>query len=171
MKYIYATAILIGTTFLFSETSFAASFMKIDGLKGEAGSTRNTVNQQNWIDVDDIAHAIGMPTQPQTGSARQRSRAIAETFTISKPVDEHSPALSRAVATGKVFPKITLKNEVGSKSYSVTLYNARLSAFNQSSEADSWPTETFSLNYERITWHYTEGSTKETASWDFKTGR
>lgn len=166
------TILLASTLFiLLGADAYAASYMKIEGIKGEAGSTRNTATGTNWINIEDVTHAIGNAVNSQVGAGRQRARATAEDIIVTKPVDSLSPALSRAVATGKVFPKISLKHEVGGKSYTITLFNARLTSFGQSNTDDGWPDETLSLNYERVTWSYSDGNTQGSESWDFKSGK
>ncbi|MDZ4730604.1 MAG: type VI secretion system tube protein Hcp [Xanthomonadales bacterium] len=149
-KIVFLTVTLM-LALLFAGQALAAvdTFLKIEGVKGESMDK----DHKGWI----IIESMSSPNMPlaagSSGTAQKRQH---KPFIITKSIDATSPMLKKAANDGTHFPSATLnvadpKNPGQTQQYE--LENVLISSYQVSgSGADGGiPTETFSLNFEKIT--------------------
>jgi type VI secretion system secreted protein Hcp len=138
----WLTVMVVG----FAVNSPAPVFMKLGDIKGEATAP----GRADWIDILSVAN----PLQPAPSRAGLQS-----SLHLTKPVDKASPKLLEHCAVGTVLPgaRLEFMEETPSqvRSYEIRLENVLITSFGNSGSAADRPTESLSLNYEKITWTYT----------------
>lgn len=152
-KFVLSGALGLGLALALPPAASAAGYLKIGDIKGEATDTahRDQIEILSWSwgetaagrTAESDAAASGLPT-----GKRQHKPLV-----ITKPVDKSSPKLAEAIAKGRVFPQtvVSVPDEERGQGYlTYTLKNVVITSYSTSGDADSVPTETFSLNYEEI---------------------
>ena len=164
----------------------AGMYMKLGDIKGEStaadDSHKDWINldslsaadkeHQGWIDIESLSTSMNVsPTLATAGAGTSRSRgdAIVEAVTVTKKVDKASPKLSEAVCKGKVIPKVDVyltSTYGGARSetyYRYEMQNVRVTSYSVSagSAAGDRPTETITLNFEKIKVGYDKQAKKK----------
>lgn len=131
----------------------AASFVKFDGIKGEATAADD--GHKDWINL--ISVSFGGTSRAGADMMKPPRGQGPGTIRITKSSDWATTTLMRQMSSGSPMPKVTIYRALPSKTESYMKYeleNVVISSFNSSgpSTADHVPTEEISLNYEKISW-------------------
>jgi type VI secretion system Hcp family effector len=139
-------ALMSGVT----SSAFAATFMKIDGIKGEATDR----GHKGWIEIE-IKGWGSVAGTPSNGPVGGGSGSVS----VVKAFDKASPKINEACATGKNIKnvKIQLEKSAGNRMeyFKYKLKDVIISGCSQGGDGTS---ESFSLNYEKIEWTYDKGA-------------
>ena len=133
------------------DDAFAAVFLKIADIKGESSDK----NHEDEIDV--LSWSWGMTQSGTTSTGGGGAGKVnVQDLSFTKFVDKSTPKLYEKLASGEHIPKIELllsdKNYSGDESYLIfTLTNVLVSSVSiGDSGGTDRPTESFSLNFEKI---------------------
>jgi len=137
-----------------------AAYIKFEGVDGEAQDK----DHKGWSDLLSFSQGLTQPGGGATGSTRRRGDVIVEDIAAVKELDKSSPKIAESVCKGKVYPKVEIHltasyTDAGRQTYyAYELKNVLVTSYNISGDgqAESVPTETFSLNFEEIKVTYTE---------------
>ena len=133
--------------------STSGQYVKIGNITGES-MAKNFVG---WSTFDGVTFSMEKPGGGATGQSRRRGSVKVEDIMVTKPIDKASPKLTEALTMGTVFPTATIVFQAGGKPYlNYELKNVMVTSYSLSGSPDDIPTETFSLNYEKIKVTYTE---------------
>ncbi len=136
-------------------------YMQAEGIPGEATDDKH----RDWIKLLAFSHNV---TQPQRegrdqGGVRVGGRVDHGDFVVTKLLDKASPKFNLQCCNATSIPKVTLElcQQGGDKQVYMkyVLENVLVSSVQPggaSQGGDSSPTETLSLNYNKITWTYTQ---------------
>jgi type VI secretion system secreted protein Hcp len=152
------TAIAAALVFAWAAGSAqAAVFAKYDGIDGES----KDANHDKWIDILAIDWGSHKPGGGATGQSRRRGDVKLEDITVTKELDKATPKLHLYCVEGRNAPVVRFdeytKNEEGTDGYYIIrLVNVRVSSYSVSGAAsgEPLPTETISLNFEKITYKF-----------------
>ena len=142
--------LLIMIVALVSNVSFAAvdAYILIPDIEGES------MHEAHKDEIDVLAWSWGLSTDGR--------RACIEDIKITKEADKASPVLLMNIARGIVYPTVILsmhQSDAGgghADNIKIVMTRASVSAMDiLHSGAEDIPTETFSLNFEKITYEYT----------------
>jgi type VI secretion system Hcp family effector len=130
----------------------AAAFIKFDGIDGESQDAAH----QGWIKLQS---ATQLPPSTGQASGQAKGKRQHKPVTITKELDKASPKLREALAKGTVFPKVEIDYQEGEGARAsyvhYELQDVIITSFQGSGSAasdGSVPTETLSLNFEKISW-------------------
>ena len=129
----------------------AAAYMKLGDIKGQTQTGGKKDFYKGWIELNSVACTAGR-SAPKVGE-----------IVVTKATDQASPKLAEASASGRVFPsaQIHLVNAGAASAYlTYKLNSVRVTSYtvNGSGLDDgSIPTETLSLNFDKITWRSERG--------------
>ena len=158
-----------------------AGYIKIGDIKGESQDK----DHKEWINLLSVSQGLSRPMRAgSSGSTRQRASVSCGDVVIVKELDASSAKLIEAICDGTNFPevKIDLCTSTGAKGrvpyFQWVLENVRVTDYSVAgaTQDGAVPTESISLNYEKIKWTYDkmgkEGSSKGKveASWDVEEG-
>ena len=155
-----------------------AYFVRFEGVEGEAVD----LDHLGWSDLLSFNKAISSSQSDRTSSCRGGGTTAAD-ISLTKEVDKATPKLQEACLTGKVFPKLEIHVTASYAGtgrltyYAYELTNARVASYSASGSSREVPTETLSLNFEKIKVTYTEydsaGSEIETVehTWKINQGK
>ena len=158
-----------------------AGYIKIGDIKGESVDA----DHKDWINLLSVSQGLSRPMRAgSSGSTRQRASVACGDVVIFKELDASSAKLIEAICDGTNFPEvqIDLCTSSGGKKrvpyFQWTLENVRVTDYSVSATTDDdlVPTESMSLNYEKIKWTYDkmgkDGSSKGKveASWNVEEG-
>ncbi len=135
-----------------------AILLDIPDIKGES----NIKGYEDKIQVLSFSHSVAMQvTGDVSNTERTSGRPNHQDLTITKYVDLATCPLIAACNAGTNLKKVTLtvgRNDAGAVlPYLVyTLENTIVSSASLSSGGGDRPTETFTLNYTKISWAFTE---------------
>jgi type VI secretion system secreted protein Hcp len=123
------------------------AYLKLDGIEGESQEPAHP----GWIDL--LAFT--------TGVARNTNDAPSwNDFSLAKPLDNASPLLFQHCASGKHVPEAIVEVVRTSPSkqryYRFVFEDVLVTSYQTSAASDAIPTEQFSLNFQKLTWTYTE---------------
>ncbi len=136
-----------------------AGYIKIGDIKGECIDAEH----KGWVNLLSVSQGMSRPVKAgHSGSTRQRASVDVGDLVCVKEMDASSPKLQQAICTGKNYPEVELHlvtsvgGEKREKYYQIKLYNAVVVSYDVSgSTADgAVPTDSFSLNFEKIEWTY-----------------
>jgi type VI secretion system secreted protein Hcp len=145
-------------------------YLWMEGLKG--GSTE--ADHKDWIPIDQLAFGVEQSGEP-VGSPRFSA------LQIIKPADRSTPHLFERCASGKPVPNAVLEwvhlVQDRHRFFRIELDNVTVASVSSQArlQADTPPTESVTLNYQRIGWTYTELSLEgdprqeQIARWDLAT--
>jgi type VI secretion system secreted protein Hcp len=153
----YLEAAASGSILVPSPTA-AAAYIKFDGVDGEAQDREH----ESWSNLVSFSQGQFVHTEGATG--RARGRVVFEDIVVTKQLDKASPKLAEAVARGQVFPTVGIHwtrvapGAAAQTYYTYELKNVQVTSYSVggSTQSDSTPTETLSLNFEEIKVTYTE---------------
>lgn len=154
-----------------------AIFLNIPTIEGDSLDATH----KGWIDIDNLAHSIALPTGPgsrRAASGRSVQSATADVFHLSKAVDLSTIRLQEAVIAGKAFKEAivevtrrTSDDDVVFLRY--TLGNCAVTQWNLQAAETGVATEQFELAFTQLTTAFTptsaagrEGSPVD-FGWDF----
>ena len=160
-----------------SEEAEAAAYLKFEGIEGESTDK----GHEKWIDVLSFSHTMYTPqTSTTSGTSSQRGNVVIEDITVTKELDKSTPKISEKLLAGEVIPKLELELTSSSGTYlryelnKVMITSYSISGSGQSGDL---PTESITLNFEKIKVSYTEfdssGSSKGKVEygWDLMAGK
>ena len=166
MKHLHAVAtalaIMVGTMIV--PRTWAAAYIKFDGVDGEAQDK----DHKGWSDLATFSQGITQPGGGGTGPTRRRGDVVLDDIVVVKELDKASPKLAEAICKGKVFPKVEIHvtasyTDAGRVTYySYELKNVQITSYaiSGSGQSEDVPTEQMSLNFEEIKVTYTETDSK-----------
>lgn len=153
-------------------------YMKIDGIDGDISSQ----GFEKWINVISFDFEVKrkLNTQPGRIMDREGTRPSISEFSLTKKMDKTSPLLFSEACTGSAKPQVklvvTTTNDKLTTYMEYTLSNVIISAYTVSENplittdaeglVDShydYPTETLSLNFDKIEMKYTPFDEKHKA--------
>ncbi len=149
-------------------------FLKIPSVPGESTDAEH----KDEIDILSYSWGVALPTDSGSGGGGTGMASFSD-VTFVKFVDKASPELFNRLATGTHLPSATLVlRHSGAQPFEfmrIELENVLVTSLQDSGSAGGdVPTESFSLNYEKIRWTYTvqnpDGSAGEVVvrGWDVK---
>ena len=133
---------------------FAAIYLKIEGVEGEA----ITKGHEKWIEVSSLQWGVGRSVT-LSGGTNQGSLPNFSEVVFTKPTDKTTPFFFLEAAQGKgkeVSIDFTQPSGTSGEQiyYQITLSDVLVSGFSQSSGGDR-PTESIALNFSKIKMTYT----------------
>lgn len=135
-------------------SSRAAAFLKLGDIKGEATDAAH----KDWINLSSFTH--GITEQRDSASGLPTGKRQHKPVVITKPVDKATPRMLELLTQGGVVPFVRLdfvSTGPRPRYYQITLEDVLISSYQSvGSGGDEAPAESFSLNYEKIKWTYTE---------------
>lgn len=135
--------------FLFATNCPAPVFMKLGDIKGEATAP----GHREWIDVLTLTNPFNAASPRGNPSS---------SLVLTKPVDKASPKLFQYCASGTAVPEARLEwtDNTGSDTrfLEIRLHDVLVSSYSNLAQGDGSvvPTESLTLNYEKVTWTYTK---------------
>lgn len=133
---------------LCATSSPAPVFMQYGDIKGSVIAA----GYGGWIDILTLSNPFN-PASPQASAS--------SSMVLTRQVDIASPKLFQYCANGTTVPKARIEwtdsSGFNARFLEVRLHNVRISSYATSAHADGLvvPTESISLNFEKITWTYT----------------
>ena len=123
----------------------------------------------NWIELNSVTETVTRAIETgRSGSARARAGTVLEEIEVEKEMDRTSVQLINAVSGGTAFPEVhihlvtSVAGEVGASEalhpyLEMRLYSCKVTSYNMNGSGlddGSIPTETISLNFDKILWTY-----------------
>ena len=149
MKISYGLVIIGFTLFSIGfsiNDAYGAGFIKFDGVDGESVDK----DHRGWSDLLSISETYATAS----GSVSAKGGyAVSDEMVIVKQLDKSSPKIAEAIATGKVFPMVSIalcSNQNTDCSISYELSNVMIIGYSISGSADELPVEEISLYFEKI---------------------
>ncbi|MBK9335409.1 MAG: type VI secretion system tube protein Hcp [Lewinellaceae bacterium] len=145
------------------QTAAVDYFLKIEGVDGESDGKDC---RKCWIEIESVAWGTPTPSPARAGGGGGGAGKVSVHDISMIPSTDHStPKLQEAVATGKHFKKAVLfVRKAGKEQHEYLTYeleNVLISSFSaQNNAGDPVPTESFSLNFTKITYSWTDASGK-----------
>ena len=119
--------------------SFAAGFIKFDGIDGESADK----DHYGWCDLS----SINLLTDDNDSTRDGQAIAIE----VEKEVDKATPKITEAVVKGKVFPKVEIQYTADDGTFlAYELTNVMITSYQVNGDSDSRPVEEIHLYYEKI---------------------
>ena len=145
--------------FVMRDGAFAAAFMKLGDIKGEAVDNEH----KEWIEVLSVQQGVSRPVSG-AGSTRASGDARFQDLSVTKWIDKSSPDLMLSACEGKVFPEATLVVRRSAGSNRTTYLTYRLNdvlvtsatVSGDTGDTSPQPTESVSLNFTKIEYEYTD---------------
>lgn len=122
-------------------SSFAVGYLKIGDIKGESTDR----DHKDWIIIESMSVDKDVNAPRDAASGLATGKRMHKPFVITKELDKSSPKLAEACAKGTVVKEA----EVGGPGVRYKLKDVIISSI-QPSSSGGHPTETISLNYEKI---------------------
>lgn len=126
--------------------AYGAGFIKFDGIDGES-THKGHIGWSNLLSVHE-----NFETNPSSTSQRSEYKPIDEILVV-KELDRTGPHIAESIATGKVFPRVSINlcSGGGNNCYlSYELSNVMVTSYSIGGSANEVPTEQISLNFEKI---------------------
>ena len=146
--------LFIAGLFFFNASSAQSGYMKLGDIKGESTDK----DHKDWIIIESVSQGFSKPAA--TGQSRRRGTAVVEDMSITKSVDKATPKLLELCVNGKVVPEviIDLTNAQRTSYYNITMKNVLVSSYSTSASCSGSceSMDKVSLNFEEITWTYTD---------------
>lgn len=158
-----------------------AGYMKIDGVDGES----TDAGHEKWINLLSVSQGLSRPMKAgASGSTRQRASTDVGDVVVVKEMDSSTTKLIQALCDGKNYKEILIDlcTSTGKEGrvpyYQWKLEKCFITSYDVSGGATdgSVPTESLSINFERIHWTYDKmdkdgnSTGKIPASWDVEKG-
>ncbi len=148
-------------------TAFAASdyFLKLDGVEGES------TDQSHKGEIEVLSWSWGMSQQTSSSGGGGTGKVNFQDFHFTKHIDKSSPMLMQMAATGEHIKeaKLTLQ-KAGSQSYLIITFSDLLvTSYSVSGNTGEAPTESISLNFQKIQMDYLPQNPDGTSSESIKT--
>lgn len=129
-------------------------FLRLEGIPGESADAKHK------DEIEILSYSMGASqTSPSAGSRLAASRPCVKDISFAKTLDKSSPLLFASAVSGMHIPQatLTLRKAGGTQAeYLVMQFNDVLISSYQSggSQGDSVPTDSFSLNFSKVTFSY-----------------
>ncbi|HLF30336.1 MAG TPA: type VI secretion system tube protein Hcp [Xanthomonadales bacterium] len=143
-----AFGLALACVLLGPSTASAAGYIKISGVEGESTDKGHTgeIDIQSWSWGD---------SQREAASGMATDKRQHKPLMITKRVDKSSPMLQQASAAGSSIPSMTVylpkQGDTSTGYLTYELKNVMVTSYQTSrGSSGTVPTETFSLNYEKI---------------------
>ena len=147
--------LLAAGLFFFMTGSAQSGYMKLGDIKGESTDK----DHKDWIIIESMSQGISKP-EGATGVNRRRGGTVLEDISISKSMDRSSTMLCQFSVKGQVIPEVIIDLTNGQKAsfYTITMKNVLVSSYSSSASCSGSCNvmENISLNFEEITWTYTD---------------
>lgn len=162
-------SILITSSF---GNAFAASdyFLKIDTIEGESTDAKH----KGQIEIDSFSWGVSNSGSMAAGGGGGAGKATFQDLHFTKKVDKSSPKLMEAVATGEHLRSLELvvRKAGGDQMeyYKIELQDVVISGFSTTGSSGEAPSESISLNFEKIIFEYTPQNADGTAAAPLKAG-
>ena len=147
-----------------AQTPAASSiYAKFDGIDGESTDT----GHKDWIDVISMSHSIISPDD----ASRKSGDVAMEELTLVKELDKSTPLLAKSASTGLLLPAVQFvaltNNPDGTQSYlKYELENVMITNYSLGGNSSGQlPTESISLNYEKIKITYLRDKYSSESMW------
>ena len=134
--------------FLMSEAAFAAAFMKLGDIKGEATDS----SHKDWINIESFSFGVSQPAARATGATRRRGVAVPQDVTIIKQLDRATPLILQGMTQGMAFPEVIIEHKVGQKIFEIHFNNVFLTSVSLEGLNNEPPTEEVTFTYQKIEW-------------------
>jgi len=137
--------------------------MKMDGAEGNVTAK----GYEKWIELSSLNFGVkrSINTKPGKVADRESTRPTVSEVTLTKEMDKSSPALFTEACVGKAKPKVEVHlcqtGENISPFMQYTLENVLVSNYSVNHSSDDnqrktgYPTETVTLNFDKIEMKYT----------------
>jgi type VI secretion system secreted protein Hcp len=134
-------------------------------------------NYAGKIDLLSFSHGVAMQiTGDISNSERTSGKPNHQDMTVTKYLDSASPVLNQSCCEGKTFPQVEIiigRNDHGAvvELMRYTMKNVLISSVSIGGGGGDKPVETLTLNYNHITWNYSQQKSKDTAEgkWNLST--
>jgi type VI secretion system secreted protein Hcp len=162
-------SILITSSF---GNAFAAAdyFLKIEGVDGESTDAKH----KGQIEIDSFSWGVSNSGSMASGGGGGAGKATFQDLHFTKKVDKSSPKLMEAVATGEHLRSLELvvRKTGGDQMeyYKIELQNVLISGYSTTGSSGEAPSESISLNFEKIIFEYTPQNADGTAAAPLKAG-
>jgi type VI secretion system secreted protein Hcp len=172
-----SVAIVAGASSMAPHAISAGSdiYLTVPGVTGDGSAAGGA----GTIEVSSFSW--GASNASITNAATSRGKAKISSITITKSVDQASPAFFKNVCAGAHYPSVTLAlRKAGggaagvapSDSMQIVLSNVFVSRYSMSGAGDEVPTESITLNFTKIEMTYTPaGEASISTGWDLKTNK
>ncbi len=140
-------SILFLTVLTVAVTEAQSSYLKFDGIEGEATERAYL----GWSELTAFSQGFSS-SEAVAGATRRRARVNVEDFTCIKELDKASPKLAEAALKGTVFPKVEIHltrvfTGKGKQAYyTYELKNARISSYNINATGNEASVEEISIS-------------------------
>ena len=148
-RLIFAGLLAIGILAWQAPAAKAASFMKIEGIQGEATDQKH----RGWIDILAVNWSSSSPVTTPRGNRPNQPGRGAGAVSITKRTDKSSAALLQYNSTGKSIEKmyIDMRSSRDRQPYiRYELTNVMITSFEPGGSGGGVPMETITLNYDKI---------------------
>ena len=131
-------------------------FLKLEGIEGESADDK----KKNQIEIDSFSFGGSNTGSFSTATGGGTNRVNLQDVHFTKTIDKSSPNLFAALTTGKHIAKatITVRKAGGDEQkdyYTITLTPCLVSSYSISGHnGGGMPTESFSLNFDKIVVDY-----------------
>ncbi len=152
--------------------SYSAAYMKFDGVDGESKDEMH----RDWIDIESWSWGVSRNSDRASGLPTGKRQHRPLNFT--KYVDKATPKLFEFCTEGNNAKEVTIElTRTDADGQQVTyllihLENVRVSSYNISGGSDDGgdirPTESVTLNYERIRFTHIESGVEHSDDWRAK---
>lgn len=138
-------------------------FLKADGIDGESADSKH----KGEIDIESFSWGLTQRGSMATGGGGGAGKADFGDFVGGAFVSKASPKLMLACATGQHIKKavLTVRKAGGDQMeyYKVTMEDCLISSYQSGGAGDTVPTDSFSINYAKVTYDYTPQKADGTA--------
>jgi type VI secretion system secreted protein Hcp len=137
-------------------------FLKMDPVKGESKDSKH----KDEIEIQSFGFGASQGGSFGSGSGGGKGKVSVQDLSLTHYMDAASPSLFQACSQGIHFDKALLTvRKAGGKDaleyLKITLDDVLISSFQDSVHSgDETPMESFSLNFRKITYHYTTQTEK-----------
>lgn len=151
-------------------------FLKIEGVEGES---TDKAHSKEFV-LDSVSFNVSNPASPAAGGGGGAGKATFSDISFVAKMSKNSPQLYLKSALGTHIPTATISVRKANTTfdfYTVKLSDVLITSVQTKGAAGDLPTETFSLNFTKVTWSYTPATVKGTsdtaisATWDIKTNK
>jgi len=136
-------------------------FMNIQGIPGESNDSKH----DQWIELLAFSHGVSQHLEGQRsrGAAGAQGRCDHGDFQLTKLLDKASPKLALFCCNGQSIPKIEVELcQAGGDKQTYMKYEmehvfvTNVAPGGAATGGDARPIESVALNYDKITWTYTQ---------------
>lgn len=138
-------------------------FLKADGIDGESSDSKH----KGEIDLESFSWGLTQTGSMATGGGGGAGKAVFGDFVGGAFVSKASPKLMLACATGQHIKKavLTVRKAGGDQMeyYKVTMEDCLISSYQTGGASSTIPTDSFSIDFAKVTYDYTPQKADGTA--------